>query len=364
MVEIEKIWKLDKLLIKLNAPKLENKVSFYRLMAVTQKAGLGVREALNSINRSETHWGMKRILLDIIEQINQWVDLATAMTNHDYFFGTEEIELVRSAESMWNLPDVLENLADELENIQRLRSKLKNAMIYPAVIIVFAIAAVIILLIKVMPTITSLFPSKEDLPWITKFMLSASDFLQKYWWLLIVWVVGSVFWYKILYSRFLPFKIIMDKFFLRIPMIGDIVRKFNHYRFSKLLGDFYNAWVNPTVALQQISEILKNYHYRKKVENIKNDLEVWLGFTESMEGSRLFDQILIQIIWVWESTWNIWEVLVKIAVFYREEVDNKTEGLTKVIEPILMWFVALIIWIIVASVFLPMADLIGNIWGR
>ncbi len=181
MVNVEKSDKFEKFLIKLNSPKLENKVTFFRLMGVTQNAGLWIREALNSINKSETHWGMKRIISDLVEQINQWVDLATAMTNHKYFFNIDEIELIRSAESMWNLPEVLEGIADELENLQAIRSKVKNSMIYPVVILIFAAVAVVILLVKVMPTITDMFPSQEDLPWITKFMLSASDFLQNYW---------------------------------------------------------------------------------------------------------------------------------------------------------------------------------------
>lgn len=361
MVEVEKLSKFEKFLIKANAPKLHNKVNFFRLIAVTQNAGLWVREALNSINKSETHWGMKRIISDLVDQINQWVDLATAMTNHDYFFSVEEIELVRSAESMWNLPEVLENIANELENLQAIRSKIKNSMIYPVVILIFAAVAVVILLVKVMPTITKMFPSQEDLPWITKFMLSASDFLQNYRSSLLIGAIWIVFWYKLLYSKLIPFKKLMDRFFLKMPLVWEIIKNFNHYRFSKLLWDFYNAWVSPTIGLVQIEEILKNYHYKKKVADVKSDLEVGLWFTESMEWSWLFDQILIQIIWVGESTWNIWDVLTKISSFYREEVNSKTEWLTKTIEPILMAFVAVVIWIIVAAVFLPMADLVWNI---
>jgi type IV pilus assembly protein PilC len=109
-----------------------------------------------------------------------------------------------------------------------------------------------------------------------------------------------------------------------------------------------------------MANIFANYHYKKKILDVKKDLEVWLEMTESFEWSWLFNPILIQIIWIWERAGNIWEVLDKMAIFYRNELDTKVEWLTKMIEPLLMVFVASIIWVIVASVFLPMADLIWS----
>ena len=94
---------------------------------------------------------------------------------------------------------------------------------------------------------------------------------------------------------------------------------------------------------------------------VKKDLEVWLSMMESFEWSWLFNPILIQIMWIWEQAGNIWEVLEKMATFYRNELDTKVEWLTKIIEPLLMVFVACVIWVIVASIFLPMADLIGSL---
>ncbi len=270
MVEVEKAWFIEKTIIKLNAPKLENKVAFYRLLAVTQKAGLGIRDSLDAILKWEQHPWMRKIVEDLIEQTSQWTSLADAMENHSYVFWHEEVALIRSSETMWNLPDVLQNLSDELENYQKIKGKLKSALMYPSMVLIFTAIAIVILLIKVMPTMVDLFPSKEDLPWITIFMLSASDFLQDYWLLLFLSIVAIVFAYKISYARVLPFKILMDKFFLKAPVVWWLARSFNLYRFSKLLWDFYNAWVSPTEALEQISSILSNYHYSTQIKNIKN----------------------------------------------------------------------------------------------
>jgi len=362
VLDIDKAWMISKIMILMQKPALKNKVSFYRLMFLCQKAWLGIRESLTSILSWEKHWWMKRIIDDMILQLSQWTPLYWAMQNHKYFFSAEETELIKSAESIWNLPEVLENIADELESYQALLSKVKNAMIYPVMILIFAIWAVILLLVKVMPTIVELFPSREALPWITKFMLWASDFLQTKWYVIPGVIILIATSYILAYAKNLPFKIVMDRIFLTAPVVWDIARKFNLYRFCKLLADFYNAWVSPIVTLTQIYDIMENYHYKQKVLNIKSDLEVWLSFTEAMEWSWLFDNILIQIISVWEKTWNTWEVLIKMSNFYKTELNNKLEWLMKLIEPLLMWFIAIIVWVIVASIFLPMADLIGTIW--
>jgi len=351
----------EEIFLKMNKPSLENKVVFFRLLAVTQKAGLGIRESLQSIEKAETHPGLKKILKDTIEQINEWIWLSTALWKYDDFFSPAEIELIKSAEQMGTLPDTLDSMAIELEKFELIKKKMKSAMMYPAVVIVVAIFAVIILLVKVIPSILKIFPADLELPAVTQYVIAASEFLQTNYTL----VIALIFWLPVLYAfaykNILPFKIFIDKAILWFPVVWPLIKTFYRYRFSKLLWDFYNAWLSPLVAFDQIANIFQNYHYKRKILDVKKDLEIWLEMTESFEWSYLFNPILIQIIWIWEKAGNIWEVLDKMAVFYRDELDTKVEWLTKMIEPILMVFVAWIIWVIVASIFLPMADLIGSL---
>jgi len=133
------------------------------------------------------------------------------------------------------------------------------------------------------------------------------------------------------------------------------------YRFSKLLSDFYKAGVSPVSALDQMSRIFSNYYYQKKVLEIKRDLESGFGFSESIEWSGLFDGLLVQILIVGENTGNVGEVLGKMAYFYRDSLSNKIETLMWFIEPILMAGIAIVIGIVVWSIFLPMADLVNVI---
>lgn len=359
----KKKWIFEEIYMNLNKPKVANKVILFRLLAATQNAWLGIRESLTSIYKAETHPWVKKILKDVLEDINEWIWFADALQKYDDFFSSSEIELIRSSETMWNLPETLDSMSIELEKFQMIKQKIKSAMMYPMVVIFITVLAVIILLRKVVPAIIEMFPPEVPLPWITQFVIAASDFIQTKYWIVLFIVFAIPIAYSFLYKKVLYFKIFVDKFLLKFPVIWPLLMTFYRYRFSKLLWDFYDAWISPLDSLKQIANIFANYHYVRKVLDVRKDLEVWLEMADSFEWSWLFNPILVQIMWIWEKTWNIWEVLGKMANFYRNELDTKVEWLTKIIEPLLMVFVACIIWVIVASIFLPMADLIWTMSG-
>jgi len=351
----------EKIIIKFYAPKLKHKTNFFRLLAVAQKAWLGIREALISIKISEQHKWVSIILKDLINQLTQWETLSNAMKNHDYFFKTDEISLISAAETMGNLPEILNDIAEELENLQEINQKITKAITYPIILISLSAISIIILLTVVMPIIVQMFPDKTTLPPITKFMLWLSDFLSNARILVIAIFVGTIILFKALYEFVLPFKIIIDKLMVNIPVVSGVTKTFYMYRFSKLLWQFYSAGISPVVALDLISDIFKNFLYKKKTKEIKEDLETWFSFFEAMEWSNLFDPILIQIIHVWEDTWDINTILLKISSFYHKLLKNKISILLSIIEPMLMVFVAIIIWLIFWSIFLPIIDMVDTI---
>jgi type IV pilus assembly protein PilC len=268
------------------------------------------------------------------------------MTNHDYFFHEDEIALIQSAETMGNLPKILQQIADEGENNQKINQRIKKAITYPAILIVFAIIAVIILLLYVIPTIVSMFPSQESLPGITKFMLSVSSFIKNTRYVLLFILLGGIILYKFLYKYFLPFKIFIDKIMLSIPAVAGVIKTLYMFRFSRLLGQLYGAGVNPIMSLQLMTNSFSNFFYKRKAKEIKTNLEAGFGFAESMEGSTLFDPILIQIIHVGEETGNIGEVLTKMSEFYRDLVQTKIDILMEFLQPLLMVVIAGVIGVI------------------
>lgn len=147
-----------------------------------------------------------------------------------------------------------------------------------------------------------------------------------------------------------------------MPVVSKLVRTFYMYRFSKNFTDFYKAWVSPVIALDHIGAIFANFFYKRKIREVKKNLESWFSLSESLEWSTLFDPLLTQIIDVGETTGNVDEVLSRSAEFYKDQLEVDIASLMQLIEPALMMMVAVIIGSIVASIFLPMADLLRVLW--
>lgn len=348
------------MVIKLNAPKLKNKTNFFRLLAVAQKAGLWLIDSLNSLKKSEQNKWLRIIIQDLMRQLTQGISLADAMANHDYFFSIDEIELIRALQVTWNMIDTLYDIAEELENLEQIKQKIKKALMYPVMLVIVSVVAVALLLMFAIPSIVSIFP-QDQIPAITVFMMTVSSFLQKTWFLLILFVIWIVIWYKFLYSKVLPFKVFIDKLAVTTPVISGVVKTFYMYKFSRLLSQFYFAWIGPVLSLKLIANIFENFEYKKKVIEIKKDLKSWFTFFESMEWTKLFDPILVQIIHVWEDTGTTKEVLSKISDFYKDQLKTKIDILMSFLEPVLMIFIACMIGVIVASVFIPMASIVNAI---
>jgi type IV pilus assembly protein PilC len=357
------MWSWSKFSASFSVPSLAVKTNFFRLLSVGQRVWLWLRESLVSLSKSEHNTVMKNIVDDMIAQINQWINLADAMKKHNYLFLSTEIELVRAAQGMGNIPEVLEEISNELENYNKIQWKIKGALMYPATLLVFSAIATAILLVKVIPTIVELFPDKDKLPEITKMTLMFSDFMINWWYVIALLVWWSIVTFQVLYKYFLPCKIFVDGWLLKIPVLWDAIKTFYMYRFSKLLWDFLHAGVNQIDAMTQIANIFDNFFYKKKAEDIKSDLGAWFTFVDTIEWSDLFDPILIQIIVVGEQTGNLSSILKNMATFYKEQLMQKISIVMSFIEPILMVFVAVIIWSIVSSIFLPLADLVNVIGG-
>jgi type II secretory pathway component PulF len=192
-------------------------------------------------------------------------------------------------------------------------------------------------------------------------MLDASDFLKANRFTIIAVITTIIVGYNFLYSRVLVFKILIDAFLLKIPLVKDVVKLFYMSRFTSLLGQFYEAGVSPVISFRLLSTIFDNFTYKRKMVEIKNSLSAGFSIYESMEGSDLFDPILTQIINVGENTGSLTEVLKKIAVYYTMSLKSSIDALMAIIEPILMIFVAGIVGVLLGAIYLPMADMVNVI---
>jgi len=360
----QQLTRFNHIMIWFNKPSLKVRTNFFRLMAISQEVGLGLRDSVINILQTENNKTMKLVLKHVVAQLTAGKSLWDALDEHPEVFSSDQVELIRAAETIWSMPSVLREIAQEMENMQKIYAKIKSAITYPLVLLTFSAIAVVILLLFVIPTIVGLFPDPSQLPAVTILMLNISEFLRVSWFFLLLVIIGIIVWVRILYAIVLPFKIFVDRAMLTIPFLRDVTRSFYMYRFAKLLGDFSKAWVGTVKSFQQLNKIFNNYFYKRKAYTIGKDLATGFSLKDSIEWSTLlFDPILMQTIAIWENTWNLWNVLLAIADYYNYRFKLTIETLTSLIEPILMAFVAVIIWWIVASIFLPIADLVNVIWS-
>ena len=353
--------KIDGIMIELNKPNLASKANFFRLLAVSQKAGLWVRDSLKSLQQWEKSKWMLLIIDDMIDKLTEWASLAEAMETQSYFFNSDEIELIRSTEITGNLTQTLEEIAVNLEESQEINAKVKKAAVYPVMMIWLTIIATAVLLIMVFPNIIEMYWDPEDLPWITKFFLAASDYLTANWGKIIIVVIAIIVAYNVAYSKWLLFKIWMDKLFLVTPIVKNVVKLFYMSRFTSLLAQFYEAWVSPIIAFKLLASIFDNFHYKRKMIEVRNSINAWFSIYDSLEWTDLFDPILINIINVWENTWSLPNVLKRISPFYASTLKNNIDSLMATLEPLLMCFIAWMIGSLLWAIYLPMADMVNQI---
>lgn len=354
--------KIDGIIINLNKPGLSSKANFFRLLAVSQKAGLWIRDSLKSLREWEKSKWMLLIIDDMIDKLTEWGSFAEAMESQSYFFKSDEIELVRSTEITWNMVQTLEEIANSLEASQEIESKIKKASMYPIMMIGLTVVAVIVLLIKVFPTITEMYWDPESLPWITKFFLSASDYLQDNRYKLLIWFIVIVVAFNMMYNYWLLFKIWIDTLLLKLPIVKNVVKKSYMTKFTSLLSQFYEAWVSPIVSFKLLAWIFDNFNYKRKMIEVRNSISAWFSIYDSLEWTDLFDPILIQIINVWENTWSLPTVLSRISPFYETSLKNDIDALMATLEPLLMWFIAWVVGTLLWAIYLPMADMVNQIW--
>lgn len=167
--------------------------------------------------------------------------------------------------------------------------------------------------------------------------------------------------YNFAYSNLLSFKIVIDAFLLKVPLVKEVIRIFYMSRFTSLLAQFYGAGVSPIVSFKLLASIFDNFSYKRKMIEIRNSINAGFSIYESMEGSDLFDPILIQIINVGENTGSLTEVLKKISIYYTFSLKAAIDSLMSIIEPALMALVSCVVGALLGAIYLPMADMVNVI---
>jgi len=333
---------------------------FAQMFSVMMGAGVPLVRCLAILQRQTENAHFAKIINTVRSDVEGGATLSSALGKHPRVFDSLFVNLVRAGEAGGILDGILRRLATYLESSEALKSKVKGALTYPVVILSIAGLVVLALIMFVLPQFKSIFESMNvELPFITQFLLNLSDVLISYW-MVIIPSLGLVPWAIMEFFKTEKGAKIYDTNILKMPAIGNMMRKMAVARFTRTLGTMISSGVPILQALEVTAATAGNVVIKEAVDNTRTSIREGESIAEPLRTSNVFPPMVVQMIAVGEETGELDQMLMKIADFYEVEVDNAVKGLTSIIEPIVIVFMGLVIGGIVLAVFMPMLTLVNG----
>lgn len=340
-------------------------VAFTRQLSAMISAGVPLLRSLTSIQKHAEDKALQKILGDIVKDVEGGMSMGDALAKHPDTFNDIYVNMVRAGESAGILDDILKRLAGQLEKSAAIRKKIKSAMAYPMVLMGITVLAFFGLMIFVVPQIgkilTDLGGPDAKLPTITTIMLGLSGFIVNYWYILFPALAGVII-AGVMYVRKSPKgRHQFDTLVLKLPAIKTIVRKISVARFARTFSALMGAGVAVLEALDVTSRAIGNVLYEETLKQAAIEVKNGKSLSSVLENSELFPSIVSQMLAVGEETGQTDTVLLKVADFYEEEVDLAIDGISAIIEPVMIVVMGGMVGLIAASVMTPIAGLSQNI---
>ncbi|NLZ74667.1 type II secretion system F family protein [Candidatus Falkowbacteria bacterium] len=350
-----------KLNLFLSPIKTKDLVVFSRQFSVMISANVPVVESLLILVDQTDNIAFKNMLAEIAFEVDSGSFLSDSFAKRPKVFSDFFVNIVRSGESSGKLDEVLNYLADETEKNYDISSKIKGAMIYPIFIVIALIGVAIILMIYIIPSLTSTFTeSGLDLPWATRAVMAVSNFLQKYIVVLAFAIVGFVLLLR-LYAKTYGGRRNLDILKLKLPIFGKLFSYIYLMRFTRSLSTLLKGGVPITRSLSIVAEVVGNTIYRELILETLESINDGNPLSSVMENSSYVPNMVPQMIAVGEKTGKIDSVLDRITDFYERESSNMLDNLSKLMEPIIMVIMGIGVGIMVAAVLLPMYNMANAI---
>jgi len=320
---------------------------------------VGALGAVSSQIKSER---LKKVLTKVKDEVESGKSFAEALENYPEIFTSIYINMIKAAEAAGTLEIVMERIADLMETTEKRKSKIRAALAYPVLMMFFGIIVLIILMTMIVPKIVTIFSDmNQQLPTITIFLIVVSDFLKKFWWLIMIMIVFLPGLIRYLFKNEKT-GYFMDKFIIKIPLFGELIKKLIAARFSRILSSLLKYDVPILKSLDIVTNIVENRIFKDALLRAKNGVERGDGLAYSLEREEIFPEITTQMIAVGEKSGNLEDMLEKVADIYESETEDLIVALTSMLEPLIIVFMAVIIGFIVFAICIPiftMNQLIG-----
>jgi type IV pilus assembly protein PilC len=338
------------------------KIAFAKNLSSMTKAGLSLSRALSVIERQSNNGRFKNIVEGINLEIKKGKTLSEALKIYPNIFSNLFVSMAKAGEESGGLSDALANVALQMDKTYRLQKKVKGAMIYPGVIISVMIIVGVLMFIFVVPGITVTFKElNTELPFSTKLIIGMSDFLTGHWFLTLLILLfvgfGSYFSLKTVFGRRLR-----DKIIIKLPLIGDLVKEANAARVARTLSSLLLAGVPVASSIQITKDMVSNHYYKEVLVEAEKVVEKGENISSVfMKNGDLYPTFVGEMMSVGEETGNMASMLLEVAIFYENDVEERTKDLSTIIEPILMVIIGAAVGFFALSMVTPIYSVMDNI---
>ena len=345
--------------------KAKDLTTFTRQLATLVNAGLPLMRCIEVLKKQKMAPAMMDCLDGISENIAGGGTFSDALTAYPKIFDNLYVNMVKAGEAGGVLEVVLNRLAEFAEKAQKIKNKVKGAMIYPSVVLFAAIGITAFLLVTVIPKFQQVFNDilgGAELPAVTEFVMGISDFVQHNGFQILIGVVAVMVVYKIFGKT--PFGAYqLDRMRISMPIIGTLVRRTAISQFSRTLGTLLASGVPILQALVIVRDTTGNRVVRRAIQTVHDAVKEGESMTDPLASSKVFPPMVVSMVQVGEETGALPDMLTRIANTYDDEVDNAVAGMTAAIEPALIIFLAVVVGTIVIAMFLPMIKIISSVSG-
>jgi type IV pilus assembly protein PilC len=335
---------------------------FSRQIATMLQAGVPMVQSFEILGSGQKNPRMRNMLIDIRDSIAGGSSLSEAMARHPVQFDLLYRNLTRAGEGAGVLDIVLDTVATYKERTEALKGKIKKALFYPAAVIAVAILVSAILLIYVVPQFEDVFKGfGAELPAFTQMIVNASRFLVSYWWLILGIVVGAVAAFMFAYKRSVALERNVDRLMLKLPVVGQILHQSAIARFARTLALTFKAGVPLVEGLETVAGATGSIVYNEAVMRIKDDVAVGYQLNIAMKQVNLFPHMVVQMTAIGEEAGALDTMLLKVAEFYEQEVNNSVDALASLIEPFIMVVIGVLVGGMVIGMYLPIFKLAATV---
>ncbi|WP_440093444.1 type II secretion system F family protein [Pseudomonas syringae] len=331
---------------------------FSRQMATMMKAGVPLLQSFDIIAEGAENPNMRALVGSLKQEVSAGNSFATALRKKPEYFDDLFCNLVDAGEQAGALESLLDRVASYKEKTERLKAKIKKAMTYPTAVLIVAFIVSGILLIKVVPQFQSVFAGfNAELPAFTLMVIALSEVVQQWWLAIVALSFVSFFMFKRAYKQSQKFRDSLDRFLLKVPIIGPLIFKSSVARYARTLATTFAAGVPLVEALDSVAGATGNVVFRNAVNQVKQDVSTGMQLNFSMRSTGVFPSLAIQMTAIGEESGALDAMLDKVATYYEEEVDNMVDNMTSLMEPMIMAILGVIVGGLVIAMYLPIFKL-------